>query len=130
MGGTLRRQDALHRASRMLALALAVALPVLALAAARDPALEPEQIRMVQRALGVHGQPVALTGTWDEATAVALGQFQSASGLPQTGTLDRDTARSLGFDPSAVRPVSGRLPAADPAVNCAINNTTDCLPGP
>jgi hypothetical protein len=113
----------------MLALALAVALPALALAA-QDPRLEPEQIRMVQRALGANGQQVALSGTWDEETGAALERFQSAHGLPATGTFDRDTSRALGLDPSAVRPVSGRLPAADPAVNCAINNTVDCLPGP
>ena len=130
MEGIIRREGAVHRASRLLALALAVALPAIALAASQDPSLEPEQIRMVQRALGVNGQHVALSGTWDDQTRAALERFQSSQGLPTTGSLDRDTSRALGIDPAAVRPVSGRLPAADPAVNCGINNTTDCLPGP
>ena len=130
MGGTIRRGGGVHRTSRTLALVLAVALPALAVGAARDPALEPEQIRMVQRALGHHGHPVALTGAWDQGTRAALERFQTESGLPATGTFDRDTSRALGVDPAAVRPVSGRLGPADPAVNCAINNTADCLPGP
>ena len=97
-------------------------------------ALQPEQIRMVQRALKEHGLDVAPTGAWDEPTRVALGAFQASSGLPRTGQLDPATSRALGVDPYTAMPVGGKdvspaPPRRDPAVNCDINNTIDCRPG-
>ena len=133
MAQVIRRGRAMLRACAVLALALAVTPPALAVS---DPmaSLQPEQVRVVQRALQDYGYNVALSGTWDDGTRAAVGSFQSANGLPATGALDSATSKALGVDPWAVTPVAGRMPEAnlrsDPAVNCAINNTVDCLPGP
>jgi peptidoglycan hydrolase-like protein with peptidoglycan-binding domain len=128
--GSVRRPGA----RSLLALALAAVLsPILAAAGGPGLALEPEQIRVVQRALHVRGYAAEPTGAWDASTSAALASFQSASGLPATGSIDAVTARALDLDRSAVTPAAGRLApgaADDPAVNCAINNTIDCRPGP
>lgn len=127
-------------AATVLALALGVALPPAAAARDREASLQPEQVRMVQRALNDLAYPVPLSGTWDDRTQAAVQQFQSANGLASTGALDDATVRALGVDPSAVQLVAGRRAAADrpgargplrddPAVNCEINTTVDCLPG-
>ena len=105
-----------------------VALRPAGVAAAESTAArQPEQIRRVPRALQERGYQVAPTGAWDPGTSTALADFQSSSGLPATGQWDAATSRALGLDPSAVMPVSGTR-TADPAVNCEINNTIDCLP--
>lgn len=116
---------------------LATALVVLAAPAGADdrPALEPEQIRMVQRALVDLGHPVEITGAWDQSTRTAVADFQRERGLTATGTLDTATSRALGVDPYAVVPVGGMGMRAggsglDPSVNCAVYNTVDCRPGP
>lgn len=129
-----RRRGAVLAASAAAALAFAFAATHAAVAADRTAFLQPEQIRVVQRTLVDWGYPVALTGSWDDATRAAVGSFQSSNQLPVTGTLDPATSEALGVDPTAVTPVSGRLPARtdqrrDPAVDCGINNTVDCLPG-
>jgi peptidoglycan hydrolase-like protein with peptidoglycan-binding domain len=116
----------------ILALALAVAIqPALAGGADQAASLEPEQIRMVQRALQERGHAVELTSSWDAGTQAALANFQAKSGLPPTGELDPATSHALGMDPAAVMPVSGtkRAEPIDPAFNCGVNNTADCLPG-
>jgi hypothetical protein len=136
MTGMIRRVCVILRGGALLALAFAFLSPR-AGTAMEGKALEPEQIRMVQRALNDHGMNVAVTGSWDQRTRAAIGTFQSENGLPSTGTLDPATSRALGVDPYEVVPVGGRLPEAaarstadDPAVNCAINTTVDCRPGP
>jgi peptidoglycan hydrolase-like protein with peptidoglycan-binding domain len=119
--------------SWLLAFALAVVLsPGVSFGGDETAALGPDQIRMVQRALHDRGYGVEPTGAWDASTRAALSEFQSASKLPATGTLDGATARALGLALPA-KPPSGRMArgaGVDPAVNCEINNTVDCLPGP
>jgi hypothetical protein len=55
------------------------------------------RILQVQSALAregfYRGRP---TGTWDASTIVALEKFQSAKGLPATGSLDKQTLVNLG----------------------------------
>jgi peptidoglycan hydrolase-like protein with peptidoglycan-binding domain len=70
--------------------------------------LSPEQVRMVQRALGDRGFPVELSGSYDPQTRTALSDFQRSRGLPSTGNLNSDTAAALGLDPNQVMPVRGR----------------------
>lgn len=117
------------------AVALALALTQQAHAAdASTASLQPEQVRMVQRALSEYGYEVGLSGRWDDATRGAIGAFQSDNDLPATGALDGATSRALGVDPWAVTPVAGTSPAAadaraDPAIDCRMNNTVDCAPG-
>ena len=121
----------LHAGCWLAAIALAVALRPAAAGADATASMQPEQIRMVQRALQERGYQVEPTGAWDTNTGAALAQFQTASGLPATGRWDGDTSRALGVDPGAAMPVSGRRAGSDdPAVNCDLNNTVDCLPGP
>ena len=119
----------------LFAVALVVALGP---AAARGrgwnaAAMQPEQIRVVQRALQERGLHVEPTGAWDEPTHSALAEFQASKGLTRTGQLDRETSRALGLNPRALRPAGGgalstwRSP--DPMFNCALNNTIDCGPG-
>ena len=80
----------LHTWRWIAALALAVALRPAGVAAAESTAaMQPEQIRMVQRALQERGYQVAPTGAWDPGTSTALADFQSSSGLPATGQWDR-----------------------------------------
>jgi peptidoglycan hydrolase-like protein with peptidoglycan-binding domain len=69
--------------------------------------LQPEQIRLVQRALATRGFPVEPTGRLDDATRVGLRDFQRSRGLAETGDLNPDTAAALDLDPEAVMPVRG-----------------------
>jgi peptidoglycan hydrolase-like protein with peptidoglycan-binding domain len=117
-----------RRACALVALGVALALPAAA-AARQQGTIEPEQIRVAQRALQDRGLKVAITGSWNERTREAVGTFQRRNGLPATGTLDEATARSLGVDPSELRRRFDDARAADPSVNCAINMTVDCRPG-
>jgi peptidoglycan hydrolase-like protein with peptidoglycan-binding domain len=126
------RAGAVHRSWSRWLFALAVAMflrPAVAIAADPSASLEPEQIRVVQRALQDRGLRVEITGAWDEHTRAALTEFQATSGLAPTGKLDGATARALGVDPSKVMPVGGRDANRDPAMDCGLNNTVDCLPG-
>ena len=128
------------RPAWLLAAAVAMALgPAAARAKDQSAALQPEQIRTVQRALQQHGLQVEPTGAWDEPTRSALAEFQGSQGLPRTAELDPATTRALGVDPRAVMPVSGRNAGMaswttqdpygrDAAYNCETNNTVDCGP--
>ena len=132
MNYTNRRERSVARSwsTWLFAIALAMALgPVIGNASDPSTSLEPEQIRVVQRALNDKGHHVEITGAWDERTRDALADLQAASGLPATGTMNRATARLLGVDPYAVVPVGGRDANPDPTVNCNLNNTVDCRPG-
>jgi hypothetical protein len=61
-----------------------------------DPAL----VRDVQQALNDKGyDPGAVDGQWGPATEDAVRRFQQASGLPQTGGLERSTLAALGVAP-------------------------------
>jgi len=58
-----------------------------------DPAL----VRDVQQALNDKGYNAgAVDGQWGPNTVDAVRRFQQASGLPQTGELERPTLRALG----------------------------------
>lgn len=86
-------------------------------AAIAPSALSPEQVRLVQRSLIDRGFAVDPTGTFDDRTQTALGDFQRARGLPATAALDRPTLDALGLDPREVAPSGGRAsaPASAPA---------------
>jgi len=61
-----------------------------------DPAL----VRNVQQALNDKGYNAgAVDGQWGPATEDAVRRFQQASGLPQTGGLERPTLTALGVAP-------------------------------
>jgi hypothetical protein len=137
MQATNSRKGVARRCWRwLLAVGLAVAFqPAFAGDDHRTSSLEPEQIRMVQRELKDRGYDVEVTSRWDEGTRSALEEFQSIHGLPRSGWIDPETASALGVDPRATMPVGGRrmlgdAEMSDPAVNCAINTTADCRPGP
>ena len=61
-----------------------------------DPAL----VRSAQQALNERGYNAgAVDGQWGPATEDAVKRFQQASGLPQTGELERSTLAALGVAP-------------------------------
>jgi hypothetical protein len=61
-----------------------------------DPAL----VRSVQQALNDKGyNSGAVDGRWGPATEDAVRRFQQASGLPQSGELERSTLAALGVPP-------------------------------
>lgn len=80
-----------------------------------EEALQPFQIRMVQRELSLRGLHVQPTGELDAPTRSALAEFQASKGLSRTGQLNWATARELGVD-------------LDPRYNCEMNDSVDCLP--
>ncbi|MDP9453943.1 MAG: peptidoglycan-binding protein [Actinomycetota bacterium] len=57
--------------------------------------LRPEQVRALQFQLSRLGFPVAASGTWDEATAAALADYQQRALLPRTAVLDAATLAVL-----------------------------------
>ena len=80
-----------------------------------EPALQPFQVRTIQRELQLRGMAVEATGVWDEPTRSAITEFQASKGLPRTGRPDYATLWELGVNP-------------DPRINCEMNNTVDCAP--
>ena len=57
-------------------------------------------VRSVQQALNDKGYNAgALDGQWGPATEDAVRRFQRASGLPETGQLERPTLNALGLTP-------------------------------
>src|SRR6266404_2934986 len=62
-----------------------------------DPAL----VRSVQQALNDKGYSAgSVDGQWGPVTEDAVRRFQQASGLPQTGELERHTLAALGVAPT------------------------------
>jgi len=74
---------------------------------AREDQLNPEQVRMVQRALGDKGYPTPVNGELDDRTRSSLMAFQRSQSLPVSGALDSRTVDTLGFAPTEVAPVRG-----------------------
>jgi hypothetical protein len=116
MQSTDRRGGTVLRTSLrwFLALALAMTLhPAVASTGGSTASLQPEQLRIVQRALRDHGLQLEVTGAWDDDTRAALTQFQATSGLAVTGELDGGTSRALGVDPQKVMPVGAKTAVRD-----------------
>jgi hypothetical protein len=64
---------------------------------------EPALVRDVQRALNERGYNAgAVDGQWGPATEDAVRRFQQASGLPQTGKLERSTLAALGVSSASI----------------------------
>ena len=103
----------------MLALALGSGACVGALTrgphAGEVSALQPYQVRTVQRELRLRGHRLEPTGVWDEPTRAAVSEYQRSRGLPMTGLPDRATLFLLGVEP-------------DPRFNCEVNSSVDCGP--
>ena len=60
-------------------------------------------VRSVQQALNDRGYNAAsVDGQWGPATEEAVRRFQQASGLPQTGELERSTLAALGVTRTAM----------------------------
>ena len=69
---------------------------------------DPTLIRSVQQALNERGYNAgAVDGQWGPATQDAVRRFQQASGLPQTGELERPTLAALGVPSRDVASSSG-----------------------
>ena len=61
---------------------------------------DPTLVRDVQQALNDRGYSAgAVDGQWGPNTEDAVRRFQQASGLPQTGALERSTLTALGVAP-------------------------------
>jgi peptidoglycan hydrolase-like protein with peptidoglycan-binding domain len=61
---------------------------------------DPGLVRSVQQALNDQGYDAgSVDGRWGPATQDAVRRFQQASGLPQSGELERSTLAALGIPP-------------------------------
>jgi len=74
-----------------------------------------------------------------EVRGMTSAQHETSGSVKGGAPFDRARAKTdaaangaLGVDPSSAPPGGGTEMAqgGDPAINCAINNTVDCLPGP
>jgi peptidoglycan hydrolase-like protein with peptidoglycan-binding domain len=83
------------------------ASPAEDVAVARPEELNPEQVRVLQRALAAKGQVLEVTGAFDEQTSAALKAFQRSQNLVPTGNLNFKTIEALGVNPADVMPVRG-----------------------
>jgi murein L,D-transpeptidase YcbB/YkuD len=64
---------------------------------------DPGLVRDVQQALNERGYNAgAVDGQWGPATEEAVRRFQQASGLPQTGELERSTLAALGVSTASM----------------------------
>jgi hypothetical protein len=81
----------------------------------------------LQAELLAAGQPVELTGEYDQATLDAILARKAALGLPPAPFLDAGVWRALLGDGTAS---ANRLPFADPPDHAALSGLAPVLPGP
>src|SRR5215831_10136100 len=120
-----------------LSIAIAILMPVFAIAQTPDPATQPpeqtsgsqttgnpitdwriteKEVKAVQAELNLRGYYKSkITGVLDRDTRIAVLAFQSDNGLATTGRIDPETYRKLELQYPATGKESDRLRSDDPA---------------
>ena len=77
-----------------------------------QPALEGNDVRVVQKALATAGMTAPQSGVYDGGTAAAVAQFQKKNGLNADGVVNATTRQKLGVKPEPAQP--GATPKPPP----------------
>jgi peptidoglycan hydrolase-like protein with peptidoglycan-binding domain len=99
---------------KFLPVAIAILIPIFALAQTSDWRITENEVRAVQAELTLKGYYKSkLTGVLDRETRIAVLAYQSDNGLAVTGRIDQETYRKLGLDYPATGKEADRLRSDD-----------------